>query len=177
MDNLLADGKIKPMIVVMPYGHVAREIKTALSNAPAQSEDAAVIEKELLTAVKPLDEGRFRVLTDRNHRAIAGLSMGAGQAMAIGLNNLEQFACIAAFGGGGNRAGWEKADPAVLNQRLKLLWPGCGTEDSAYNGVNGMHHLLAQKSVKHVWNESGGGHSWPNRQVYLSKYAPLLSRD
>ena len=176
MDNLLADGKIKPMIVVMPYGHVPREIKTA-SATPDPPNIPAAIEKELLTGVKPLVESKYRVLTDRNSRAIAGLSMGAGQSMAIGLHNLDQFAYIAAFSGGGNRAEWEKADPAMLNQKLKVLWRGCGTEDFAYNGLKAMHDLLTQKKVKHVWNESGGGHSWPNWQVYLSKYAPLLFRD
>ena len=175
MDNLLADGQIKPMVVVMPYGHVPREIKTA-SPAPPGNNDAAAIEKELLTAVKPLVESKYRVLTDRNHRAIGGLSMGAGQSMSIGLHNLDQFAYIAAFSGGGNRSEWEKADPAILNQKLKVLWIGCGTEDPGYTGVKGMADLLTRKNIKHVWNESGGGHSWPNWQVYLSKYAPLLFR-
>ena len=174
LDNLIADGKAKPMIVVMPYGHVPREIKTA---SPAPANDPGAIEKELLTAVKPLVESKYRVLTDRNHRAIGGLSMGAGQSMSIGLHNLDQFAYIAAFSGGGNRAEWEKADSNTLNQKLKVLWIGCGTEDPGYNGVKGMEELLTKKNVKHVWNESGGGHSWPNWQVYLSKYAPLLFRD
>ena len=87
--------------------------------------------------MKPLVESKYRVLTDRNHRAIGGLSMGAGQSMSIGLHNLDQFAYIAAFSGGGNRAEWEKADPAMLNQKLKVLWIGCGTEDPGYNGVKG----------------------------------------
>jgi enterochelin esterase family protein len=178
LDNLLADGKVRPMIVVMPYGHVPREIKSASPTPPANpGADSAAIEKELLTQVKPLVEAKYQVLTDRAHRAIGGLSMGAGQSMSIGLHNLDQFAYIAAFSGGGNRAEWEKADPAMLNQKLKVLWLGCGTEDAAYNGVKGMADLLTKKNVKHVWNESGGGHSWPNWQVYLSKYAPLLFRD
>jgi enterochelin esterase-like enzyme len=176
MDNLLADGKIKPMVVVMPYGHVPREIKPA-SGTPAPNNDPAAIEQELLTAVKPLVESKYRVLTDRKHRAIGGLSMGAGQSMSIGLHHLDQFAYIAAFSGGGNRAEWEKADPAVLNQKLKVLWIGCGTEDPGYNGVKAMDDLFTKMNVKHVWNQSGGGHSWPNWQVYLSKYAPLLFRD
>jgi enterochelin esterase family protein len=127
--------------------------------------------------VKPLVETKYRVLGDRNHRAIGGLSMGAGQSMSIGLHNLDQFAYIAAFSGGGNRAEWEKADAAMLNQKLKVFWIGCGTEDPGYNGVKGMDELLSKKGVKHVWNESGGGHSWPNWQIYLSKYAPLLFHD
>ena len=175
MDNLLADGKIVPMVVVMPYGHIPREIKTA-TPAPPSANDPAAIEKELLTAVKPMVEGEYRVLTDRNHRAIAGLSMGAAQSMSIGLRHLDQFAYIAAFSGGGNRTEWEKADAAMLNQKLKALWIGCGTEDPGFNGVKAMDELLTKKNVKHVWNVSGGGHSWPNWQVYLSKYAPLLFR-
>lgn len=173
LDNLLAEGKIKPMIVVMPYGHVPREIKTPGS----PQNDPAAIEKELLTVVKPLVESKYRVLTDRNHRAIGGLSMGAAQSLSIGLHNLDQFSHIAAFSGASNRAEWEKADPALLNQKLKVLWLGCGTADFAYNGVKSLEDLLTQNKVKHVWNPSGAGHSWPNWQAYLSKYVQLLFRD
>lgn len=173
LDNLLADGKIKPMIVVMPYGHVPREIK-----APASPQtDPAAIEKELLTGVKPLVESKYRVFADRNHRAIGGLSMGAAQSLSIGLHNLDQFAYVAAFSGSGNRAEWEKADPAMLNQKLKVLWLGCGTDDFAYNGVKSLESLLTEKKVRHVWNPSGAGHSWPNWQAYLAKYVQLLFRD
>jgi enterochelin esterase family protein len=172
LDNLLAEGKIKPMIVVMPYGHVPRDIK-----APANPSDPGAIEKELMTAIKPMVETKYRVLTDRNHRAIGGLSMGAAQSLMIGLHNLDHFSHIAAFSGAGNRAEWDKADAAMLNQKLKVLWLGCGNEDFAYNGVKGLEELLTKKNVKHVWNESGGGHSWPNWQVYLSKYLQLLFRD
>jgi enterochelin esterase-like enzyme len=176
MDNLLADGKIKPMVVVMPYGHIPREIKPGPA-APGGPADALAIEKELLTGVKPLVESKYRVLTDRAHRAIAGLSMGAGQSLSIGLHNLDQFAYVAAFSGGGNMAEWKKTDPAVLNSRLKVLWLGCGTEDAIYKSVKAMDDLLTEKEVKHVFNPSGGGHSWPNWQTYLSKYAPLLFRE
>jgi enterochelin esterase-like enzyme len=179
LDNLLAEGKVKPMIVVMPFGHVVREIKTAgAGTAPAApGADMAAIEKELIFAIKPLVESKYRVLTDRNHRAIGGLSMGAAQSLSIGLHNLEQFSYIAAFSGAGNRAEWEKADAQTLNRKLKVLWLGCGTEDFAYKGVKAMDTLFTEKNVKHVWNESGAGHSWPNWQTYLSKYVQLLFRD
>ena len=173
MDNLLADGKIKPMVVVMPYGHVTRDGPAG----PSRPADAAAMEKELLTAVKPLVESKYRVLTDREHRAIAGLSMGAGQSLSFGLHNLDQFAYIGAFSGGGNRAEWQAADADLLNRRLKVLWIGCGTADPGYKSVKGMDDLLTEKQVRHVFYQSGGGHSWPNWQVYLSKYAPLLFRD
>lgn len=177
LDNLLAAGKVKPMVVVMPYGHVPREIKTASPPPSNPGADFAAIEKELMTQIKPLIETKYRVMNDRAHRAIGGLSMGAAQSLTIGLHNLDQFAYIAAFSGAANRAEWEKADPAMLNQKLKVLWIGCGNEDPFFEGVKGLSDLLTKKNVKHVWNESGGGHSWPNWQVYLSKYAPLLFRD
>jgi enterochelin esterase family protein len=178
MDNLLADGKIKPMIVVMPFGHVAREIKTAANPSAAPSPtDQAVIEKEILTAIKPMVESKYRVLTDSRHRAIAGLSMGSAQSQRIVLNNLSQFAYLGAFSAAGNRAEWENAPAEALNKNLKLLWLGCGTEDFAYLGMKNLHTLLETKKVKHVWNESGAGHSWPNWQIYLAKFAQLLFRD
>ena len=176
LDNLIAEGKAKPMIVVMPYGHVQREIKPAPA-AAAPGADSATIEQELMTAIKPMVESKYRVLTQRTKRAIAGLSMGSGQSWAIGLHNLDQFAYLGAFSGGGNRAEWEKADTAMLNQKLKVLWLGCGTEDFAYAGMKAMDDLLTKQNVRHVWNPSGGGHSWPNWQTYLSQYAPLLFRD
>jgi len=178
MDNLIADGKAKPMIVVMPYGHIPREIKSA-PGTPASATDPLAIERELLTGVRPLAESKYRVLTDRRHRAIAGLSMGAGQSMSIGLHYLDLFSYIGAFSGAGNRAEWEKMDPNVLNQKLKVLWLGCGTEDKtvSFNSIQSFSDMLTQKKVKHIFNPSGGGHSWPNWQVYLSKYAPLLFRD
>lgn len=176
LDNLIADGKAKPMVIVMPYGHIPREIKP-IPPIPASPSDGMAIEKELLTEIKPAVESKYRVLTDRNHRAIGGLSMGASQSMSIGLHNLDKFAYVAAFSGAGNRTEWDKADPAVLNKMLKVLWIGCGTEDPGYAGVKSMDDFLTRKNVKHTFNQSGGGHSWPNWQQYLAKYAPLLFRD
>jgi enterochelin esterase-like enzyme len=178
MDNLLAEGKIKPMIVVMPFGHVRRPIKTAANPSAAPSPtDSGLIEKEFLTALKPMVESKYRVLTDRNHRAIAGLSMGSAQSQMITLHNLDLFAYLGAFSASANHAEWEKADADALNKKLKVLWLGCGTEDFAYEGMKKLHTVLDTKKVKHVWNESGAGHSWPNWQIYLTKYAQLLFRE
>jgi len=178
LDNLIADGKAKPMIVVMPYGHIPREIKPA-PGAPVPANDPLAIEKELVNGVRPLVESKYRTLTDRKNRAIAGLSMGAGQSMSIGLHNLDLFAHIGAFSGGGNRAEWEKMDPNALNQKLKLLWLGCGREDKtvSFSSIQSFSDMLTTKKVKHILNPSGGGHSWPNWHEYLSKYASLLFRD
>ncbi len=103
--------------------------------------------------------------------------MGSAQSQMIALHNLDQFAYLGAFSAAGNRAEWEKADAEVLNRKLKVVWLGCGTEDFAYSGMKNLHTLLEAKKVKHVWNESGAGHSWPNWQVYLTKYVQLLFRD
>jgi enterochelin esterase family protein len=177
LDNLIADGKAMPMIVVMPYGHIPREIKPA-PGATVPSGDALAIEKELLTGVLPLVESKYRTLKDRESRAIGGLSMGAGQSLSIGLHNLDRFAYIGAFSGGPNRTEWDKMDGAVLNQKLKVLWLGCGREDKtvSFASIQSFSDMLKGKGVKHVLNPSDGGHSWPNWQVYLSKYAPLLFR-
>jgi enterochelin esterase-like enzyme len=179
LDNLIAEGKAKPMIVVMPFGHTRREIKLAGDSPapPVIGADMAAIEKETIASVIPLVESKYRTLTDRKSRAIAGLSMGSSQSLTIGLRHLDRFSHIGAFSGAGNRAEWEKADPALINKQLKLLWLGCGNEDFAFAGMKGLHDLFDQKKVKHTWNESGAGHSWPNWQVYLSKYAQLLFRE
>ncbi|HVV46465.1 MAG TPA: alpha/beta hydrolase-fold protein [Bryobacteraceae bacterium] len=176
LDNLIADGKAKPMIVVMPYGHIPREIKP-IPPVPPTPNDGVKIEKELITEIRPIVETKFRTLTDRDHRAIGGLSMGASQSMSIGLHNIDQFAYIAAFSGTGARTEWEKADPAMLNKKLKVLWIGCGTEDPGYRGVKSMDDMLTQRGVKHDFHQSGGGHSWPNWQQYLAIYAPMLFRN
>jgi enterochelin esterase family protein len=105
--------------------------------------------------------------------------MGGGQSLSIGLHNLDAFSYIGAFSAPANRAEWDKADPAMLNQRLKVLWLGCGIDDKSvsFSSVKDFSDMLTGKKVKHVWNPSDAGHSWPNWQVYLSKYVPLLFRD
>lgn len=175
MDNLIADRKAKPMIVVMPYGHLPREIKPA----PGAAVPIGDIEKELLAGVRPIVESKYRVLTDRKSRAIAGLSMGAMQSLSISLHNLDSFAYVGAFSGAGNRTEWDKMDPKALNEKLKVLWLGCGREDKtvSFASVQSFVDMLTAKGVKVTFNPSDGGHSWPNWQVYLSKYAPLLFRD
>ncbi len=177
LDNLLADGKVKPMVVVMPYGHVPRQMVPAQPGARS-SGDSATIEKDILNDVRPLVERRYRVLTDRNHRAIAGLSMGGGQSMSIALHNPDLFSYAASFSGVvPYKADLEKMDPSVLNQKFKVIWIGCGTEDSLFEANKGVVGWLTEKKVRHVYNPSGGGHSWPNWQDYLARYAQLLFRD
>jgi enterochelin esterase family protein len=175
MDNLLAQGKVEPMVLVMPYGHVAR----AMADEPARGQGVADgFEKDLLADVKPLIERDYRVLTDRDHTAIAGLSMGGGQAMQIGLRHPELFSSIATFSGSTQyRSELDKMDGPLLASKFKVLWVGCGTDDPAFNSNKSIGDLLEAKKVPHVFRSSGGGHIWPVWQLYLSEFAPLLFRN
>jgi enterochelin esterase-like enzyme len=165
LDNLIADGKAKPMVIVMPYGHVpVREGGNA-------NED---FEKDLLGDVRPIVEKLYRVKTDRANRAIAGLSMGSGQSLQIGLRHLDLFSYLAVFSGGGRNAGIEKMDAAELNKKLKVFYIGCGKIDFVFDSANALDKQLSEKGIKHRYTVTGGGHTWANWRYYLYQYAPML---
>ncbi|MFB3779148.1 MAG: esterase [Bryobacteraceae bacterium] len=165
LDNLIADGKAKPMVIVMPYGMMpARQ-------GGNPNED---YEKELLTDVKPLVERLYRVKTDRANRAIAGLSMGSGQSMHIGLRHLDLFSYIGVFSGGGRNAGLEKMNASELNKMLKVFYIGCGKSDFVFEGASALDKQLTEMGVKHLFTITEGGHTWANWRHYLHEYAPML---
>jgi enterochelin esterase family protein len=180
VDNLLAAGKVKPMVLVMPYGHVARAMAdeprgAGRGGAGRGSAEPDGFEKDLLGDVMPLIDRTYRVLTDRDHRAIAGLSMGGGQAMSVGLRHPDLFSAIATFSGSvPYRGELDKMDGAILNERYKVLWVGCGTDDPAFNSNKAIADMLETKKVHHVFRSSPGGHIWPVWQLNLSEFAPLL---
>jgi enterochelin esterase-like enzyme len=165
LDNLIADGKAKPMVIVMPYGQMP-----ARQGGNANDE----YEKELLGDVRPLVERLYRVKTDRANRAIAGLSMGSGQSMHIGLRHLDLFSYIAVFSGGGRNAGLEKVNAAELNKQLKVFYIGCGKSDFVFEGANALDKQLTEKGIKHLYTITEGGHTWANWRHYLHEYAPML---
>jgi len=165
LDNLIADGKAVPMVVVMPYGHVpAREGGNA-------TED---FEKDLLQHVKPIIEKLYRVKTDRANRAIAGLSMGSGHSLHIGLGNLDLFSYVAAFSGGGRNQGIENMSADELNKKLKVLYLGCGKTDFVFESANALDKLLTDKGINHLYTVTEGGHTWANWRHYLNEYAAML---
>jgi Putative esterase len=133
--------------------------------------------------VRPFVESKYRVLTNREHRALAGLSMGAGQSLSIGLHNLHLFAYIGAFSGGGNRTEWEKMDREVLNRKLKVLWLGCGREDKtvSFSSIQNFSDMLTEKKVEHIFNPSVGiagptGRStFPNTHPCFSRTDPFFN--
>jgi enterochelin esterase family protein len=122
----------------------------------------------------------FRTLRDRQHRAIAGLSMGGAQALRIGLNHLDQFAYIGAFSPAIAISDTSKdydgalSNPQKLNQQLRLLWIGIGTDDFLFAPVRESHETLQKAGVKHVWFTSGGSHVWTVWREYLADFAPRL---
>ncbi|MBI1389116.1 MAG: hypothetical protein GC154_11780 [bacterium] len=171
LDNLLADGKLTPMIVVMPNG---RASKTATVQTPwgEQFPAFAAFEQDLLNDVIPYVESHYPVKADREHRAIAGLSMGGGQTLNFGLGHLDVFAWVCAFSAAPNTKPAEELvpDPEQAAKQLKLLWISCGDKDGLLNISQKVHEYLDEHGVKHIWHIDSGAHTWPvwKNDLYLT---------
>jgi enterochelin esterase-like enzyme len=170
LDNLLADGKLQPMMVVMPNGR-AQANDRAEGNVFAAAPAFAKFEDDLLQDVIPAIEARYSVRTDRESRALAGLSMGGGQSLNFGLAHLDVFAWIGGFSSAPNtRPPAELVpDPAAARDKLKLLWLSCGNKDGLIRISQGVHAHLKEKDVPHIWHVDGNGHdgaAWAN-SLYL----------
>ena len=184
LDNLIAQGKAKPMIVVMPLGYGTMEMITlgwgGLSNHPeVREQNFSKFRDALLTEVLPNVESAYRVAADRNSRAIAGLSMGGSESLRTGLNNLDKFAWIGAFSSGGLPEPFEKDFPALdakANQQLRLLWIACGTEDRLITPNRNLREWLKSKGIQHTDIETPGMHTWMVWRRNLAEFAPLLFR-
>ena len=188
LDNLIAAGKAKPMIVVMDNGGGSALFVNrggpATAGAPgagrgnaANSQFADILVREII----PMVESNYRALTDRANRAIAGLSMGAGQAWQIGTANLDKFAYIGGFSGGATGEpetayNGVMANPKTFNNRVKVLYISIGTEENV-QGARTFHQKLDQHGIKHVYFESPGtAHEWQTWRRSLYGFAPLLFR-
>jgi enterochelin esterase family protein len=174
LDNLIADGRARPFLVAMPFGYGVSPTAPA-----AQGQNTAKFSQDLLDDVIPYVEAQYRTQADRDHRAIAGLSMGGGQSLSIGLNHLERFTYIAGFSPalGGNVASAYSAfaaKPDAANRQLKLLWIGCGTSDSLFTSVREFSTFLNQHQITHRFRESDGAHTWIVWRRYLNEIAPML---
>ena len=229
LDNLLADNKAVPMIIVMPNGRASNEPSTAFggrggragrgpgaANAGAANQGAAAapasqrgaqagaaangndggrgrggagmaveftayaaFERELIGDLIPFVESRYSVQADREHRALAGLSMGGGQSLNFGLANLDTFAWVGGFSSAPNTAPPAQLvpNPAAATQKLKLLWVSCGDQDSLFNISEGVHKYLAENKVPHVWHiDVGGAHTFPVWKNDLFHLSTLLFR-
>ena len=156
LDNLLAEGKVAPMIVVMPNGR-AQKNDRAEGNVFASAPAFAAFEQDLLKDVIPAIESRYSVQADREHRALAGLSMGGGQSLNFGLAHLDTFAWIGGFSSAPNTkpAAELVPDPASAKKQLKLLWVACGNKDNLIRISQGVHAYLKEKDIPHVWHVDG----------------------
>jgi enterochelin esterase-like enzyme len=174
-DNLIADGKAVPMIVVMPNGR-AQKNDRAEGNVFEAAPAFAVFEKDLLEDVIPTIESRYSVATDRDHRALAGLSMGGGQSLNFGLTHLELFAWIGGFSSAPNTKSPEDliADPGKAKDQLKLLWLSCGNQDGLIRVSQRMQRYLQEKGVPHVWNVDAHGHDPNHWRNNLYHFAQML---
>jgi len=195
LDNLIASGKAKPMIIVNENGITGvtfspppapRPGTTPATPPPRPNPNAFkaetytlfdnIITKDLI----PFIDNQFRTIPDRDHRALAGLSMGGGQAVRIGLSHLDLFSYLGAFSPALFVTDTAKdydgafADPAKLNQQLHLLWIGVGSDDFLLAPVKGSHEALQKAGIKHVWVESSGAHVWTVWRKYLADFAPKL---
>ena len=176
LDNLRASGRAKPFIVVMPFGYGVPP------NTQAQpGENTAKFGRDLIEDVIPLIESRFRTVADRDHRALVGLSMGGGEALTIGLNHLELFSHVGGFSAAvGSAAALPKtyaslvADGKASNQKLRLLWVGCGKEDGIFDASKSFSEFLTQHHIRHTFHESPGAHTWMVWRRYLNDIAPQL---
>jgi enterochelin esterase-like enzyme len=187
LDNLIAAGKAKPMIVVMPAGHTGRFSFGA--PRPARDEFAA----DFTGDVMPYVESLYRVQADRAHRALAGLSMGGGQTLEIGLSRLDDFAYLGVFSAGvfgitGRGPGAGEAGPsfeerhraalddAAMKKGLKLFWFATGKDDFLVETSRATVEMLKKHGFDVVYEESAGGHTWLNWRDYLAEFAPQLFR-
>jgi len=202
LDNLIAANKAKPMIVVMPAGHVngagaalgGQVPAGAVQGMPGIGAGPDPFASDFLTDLVQYVEKNYRVLTDRQNRAIAGLSMGGNQTLNIAIPHLEKFAYIGVFSSGiisGGRGApppasnapfaeaWEKQNLAALDngaakRGLNLLWFSTGKDDGLITTTKNTVELLKKHGFKPVFIESEGAHTWLNWRDYLAAFAPQL---
>lgn len=178
MDNLIAAGECKPMLVVMDRGEATLADQPAFQprRAGGMIMDFTPLDRVVTEEIVPMIDTRYRTLPDRMHRAITGLSMGGFQSWAIGLNHKDKFAYIGGFSGSG-LAPTEERYPATLNDEVELLYVGTGTEEPGqmYTGVRDFHLFLEKTGVNHVYFESQGtAHEWLTWRRALKDFAPRL---
>jgi enterochelin esterase family protein len=203
LDNLIASGSSKPMIVVMANGYAQRAGRPApdLAGKPfgspeaiaAMQEMAAALADDMTQALIPFIDSNFRTLSDRDHRAMAGLSMGGMQTFYVTFNHLDLFSYIGGFSGAAAAQvlGQDKldvktayngamSDPAAFAKRVHLLWLGVGTEEPArmHDGLERLHRTLEEANIKHVFYESPGtAHEWQTWRRDLNDFAPRLFQE
>jgi enterochelin esterase-like enzyme len=174
LDNLIADNKAVPMIIVMPNGRATAEPPSA--NFMSDFNYYADFEPDLLQDLMPYIESHYSVAADRDHRAITGLSMGGGQGLNFGINNIDKFAWVGGFSSAPNLQQPNVLIPKIqqAKDKLSLLWIGCGDKDNLITGSWNLHQGLDEAKIDHVWYVDSGVHEVPvwNNNLYL--FAQML---
>ncbi len=195
MDNLIAQGKAKPMIVVMTNGNANQSgAQNDVTDPPVQGDMMAAyqrlagkFESHLVKDLVPFIEKNYKVTTGKDNRAIAGLSMGGMHTQTITNDNPKMFSYIGVFSMGIMSFGQQSPEEAarldkerdtkiaaLKNSGYKLYWIGCGKDDFVYQGVIKLRSTLDKQEFKYIYRESTGGHTWANWRIYLSEFAPQL---
>ena len=175
LDNLYADKKIEPMIVVMPNGRAMKDDRVGKNMmAPDRVQAFATFEKDLLNDLIPFIEKKYPVIKDREHRAIAGLSMGGGQSLNFGLGNPDMFAWVGGFSSAPNTKPPEQLvpNPDETRKKLKLLWISCGDADGLITFSKRTHDYLNASNVPHIYYIEPGVHDfrvWKNSLYMFSQ--------
>jgi enterochelin esterase-like enzyme len=176
LDNLYAENKIEPMIVVMPNGRAMKDDRAGgnvFDSAKVQA--FATFEKDLLNDLIPFIEKTYPVYKDQEHRAIAGLSMGGGQSLNFGLGNLDKFAWIGGFSSAPNTKRPEELlpNPDEAKKKLTLLWISCGDNDGLITFSKRTHDYLYEHGVPHIYYIEAGVHDfkvWKNGLYMFSQF-------
>jgi enterochelin esterase family protein len=198
LDNCIAVKECKPMIVVMAYGYARRAGQPVPNVTPGPSPEAArardemakTFEDEVKLALIPFVDKTYRTLTDRDNRAMAGLSMGGFQTFQVTLNNLDLFSHIGGFSGAGGMLDERPpdvkaiyngvfADPAAFAKKVHVLWLGIGTAEPErfLERIRGLHNALTAAGIQHVyWESPGTDHEWQTWRRDLKDFAPRLFR-
>jgi enterochelin esterase-like enzyme len=189
LDNLIAEGKAKPMIVVMPYGNMEARIAeqqggTKSADSVRDSPDAITrmrrFEQDLTKNLIPYIDKQYRTIPNRDNRAIGGFSRGGGQTLRTAFWNMDKFSWICAYSANLPTKELEStyasivSNPDNTNKQLKLLWVSVGTEDFLYNDVATFLNYLTSKNIHYKSLITGGGHTWINVRTYLTESAQLL---
>jgi enterochelin esterase family protein len=172
-DNLIARKRAVPMVLVMPYGNMMTGMPDPSSLAAADMYKAFA--DELTGSIMPFVEARYRVIPDREARAIAGFSRGGGQSLFAGFSNLDRFAWIGSYSAYLTPEVFDRyfatasAKPEATNAQLKLLWLGVGSDDFLYERAAAFDAFLKDRKIAHESLVTGGGHTWMNARHYLAE--------
>jgi enterochelin esterase-like enzyme len=180
LDNLYAQNKLSPMIVVMPNGRAKKDDRAVGDIYSAENQAAFEnFQYDLLNDLIPYVESKYPVLTDRVNRAIAGLSMGGGQSLNFGLKYMDYFAYAGGFSPAPNTYAPSKMvpNPAETASKMKVIWVGCGEQDSLYSTAQGVHNYMTQNNVPHVWYSAPGNHDFTFWKDGLYQFSQLIFKD